>query len=87
MYNFILSTNNNMTVTQSIIFSKEFYDTARARRWLSRHHYVPIKRVHETTRYLRYRIKEPDERYEYRIKPFTNGVKAVIGFVSYQLYE
>ena len=76
-----------MTVTQSINFSKQCYDTARARRWLSRHQYVPIKRVHETTRYLRYRIKEPDKRYEYRIKPFTNGVKAVIGFLSYQLYE
>ena len=76
-----------MTVTRAIIFSKEFYDTARARRWLSRHHYKPIKKVHETTRYLRYRIREVDERYEYRIKPFTEGVKAVIGFLPYQLYD
>ena len=76
-----------MTVTQSIIFSKDLYDTARARRWLKRHHYEPIKRVHETTRFLRYRIKEPDERYEYRIKQFTEGIKAVIGFFLYQLYN
>ena len=76
-----------MTVTQAIIFSKEFYDTARARRWLSRHHYVPIKRAHETTRYLRYRIREVDEtRYEYRIKPFTEGIKAVLAIPIFQMY-
>ena len=76
-----------MTVTQSIIFSKEFYDTARARRWLKRHHYEPIKRVHETTRFLRYRIEEPDQkRYEYKIKPFTDGVRAVLGTPIIQMY-
>ena len=76
-----------MTAIQAIIFSKEFYDTARARRWLGRHHYMPIKKVHETTRYLRYRIKEPDEtRYEYKIKPFTEGVKAVLGVPIFQIY-
>ena len=76
-----------MTVTQGIIFSKEFYDTSRARRWLSRHHYVTIKRVHETTPYLRYRIREIDEtRYEYRIIPFTKDVKAVLGIPIIEMY-
>ena len=36
----------------------------------------------------RFRLRVPDEtRYEYKIKPFTDGIKAVIGFLPYQVYD
>ena len=75
-----------MTVTQAIIFSKDLNDTASARRWLKLHHFTPIKRVHETARYLRYRIKEPDyDHYEYRTKQISNGIKIVIALPFNQM--
>ncbi len=69
---------------QAVLFSKEIYDTHSARRWLRRHNYTPIKRVHETTRFLRYRIREPDyNNYEYTTKYITTGIKMIIGFPIY----
>ena len=69
-----------MAITQSVIFSKDLYDTTRARRWLRKNKIIPCKRVHETTRFLRYRIKEPDYKYEYRIKRISEGVKMIFGY-------
>ena len=72
---------------QAILFSRDIYDTNRARRWLFRHKFYPIKRVHITTNWLRYRIRPVDEdKYEYRMKLLSNGIKAVIEFLPYQMY-
>ena len=77
-----------MTVTQSVIFSKDLYDTVRARRRLKVHHFTPIKRVHETTRYLRYHIKEPDyDHCEYRTNQISNGIKMIVGIPYYVMFE
>ena len=58
-----------MTIIQAVLFSKDTYDTYRARRWLMKHKLYPIKHVHETINLYRYRIREPDyDRYEYRTK-------------------
>ena len=36
---------------------------------------------------LRYRLSVPDQtRYEYKIKPFTDGVRAVLGVPIMQMY-
>ena len=70
-----------MSILQSVLFSKDLYDTSRARRWLRRNKITPSKRVHETTRFLRYRIKEPDyDKYEYRIKRISDGIKMIFGY-------
>ena len=71
-----------MAITQSVIFSKDLYDTTRARRWLRKNKIVPSKRVHETTRFLRYRVRDPQyDLYEYRIKRISDGaVKMIIGY-------
>ena len=70
-----------MSILQAVLFSKDLYDTSRARRWLRRNKITPSKRVHETTRFLRYRIKEPDyDLYEYRIKRISDGVKMVFAY-------
>ena len=77
-----------MPHVQAVIFKREYYNPDSARRWLKRHHYEPIKRVHITANYLRYRIREPDEdKYEYRMKAIDTGIKLVLGILPYQLYE
>ena len=77
-----------MAITQAVLFSKELYDTASARRWLRRHKYNPIKRVHETMHFLRYRIREPDyDTYEYRTKQISTGIKMIIGIPYYLMSE
>ena len=75
-----------MTVTQAVIFDKSIFDTSRARRWLKIHHFEPIKHVHETSRYLRYIIKEPNENYEYRTKQISDGIKIIVGIPFYEMY-
>ena len=76
-----------MTVIQAVIFNKEMYDTARCRRWLMKHKLFPIKRVHETTNWLRYRIREPDyNSNEYRTKQISNGIKIVVSIPFFQMY-
>ena len=70
-----------MSILQAVLFSKDLYDSSRARRWLRKNKIIPCKRVHETTRFLRYRIQEPDyDKYEYRIKRISDGVKMVFAY-------
>ena len=72
---------------QAVLFNKSIYDTTYARRWLRRHNITALKRVHETTNWLRYRINQPDyDRFEYKTKNFGNGIKAVIGYPAYEMY-
>ena len=75
-----------MTFIQAVLFSKDMYDTNRARRWLMKHKLYPIKRVHETTHLYRYRIREPDyDRFEYRTKILTPGIKTIVGIPIMQM--
>lgn len=55
------------------------FNTKQARSWLKRNGYKPIKRVHETAKFYRYRIRKPGP-YNYRTKMFSPGILAVIGF-------
>lgn len=71
-------------VVQAVIFKKRWYTPDKARSWLSRHNYIPIKRVHITSHYLRYRIKEP-----YLFESFfminandAGTIKLVIGYMK-----
>lgn len=62
---------------QAIIFDKHIYSAASARTWLKRRGFVPIKRVHKTANYLRYRLVEPNPAYKYKMITLADGVKAV----------
>jgi hypothetical protein len=64
---------------QSIMFDKNMFDCTEARRWLKEHGYVPIKHVHKTKKYLRYRLINPDYLlYYYRTKHISNGIVFII---------
>ena len=66
---------------QAVIFKKDSFTKRKADAWLKRYNYVRIKPFHDTLNYLRARLKEPNEdKYEYRIIKFNDGIKAVIEY-------
>jgi len=69
-----------MSHIQAILFDKKKFDTKAARSWLKKNSMKPIKRVHSTGKYHRYRIREPRSDLQYRIKSIDRGVRAVISF-------
>jgi len=59
------------TEIQALLFDQKHWTTDTARKWMQDHNYDPIKRVHKTTKYLRYRLKEPSNRKLYRFITFS----------------
>ena len=54
---------------QAVLFQKNEWTTENARKWLKEHNIIPLKRVHKTDQFLRYRIKIPNyKKHYYRIK-------------------
>jgi len=73
-----------MIEPQAIILKKTHYSKRSSANWLKYHGFKPIKKVHETVNYYRYRLKEPDEEiYNYRLIPINDGIKMVIQFAKY----
>lgn len=69
------------TYIQSVLFDKTKFSTDEARKWLRHHDFEPIKRVHKTDAYLRYRLKKPHSDHRYRVKEIKKGnIRFVIGF-------
>lgn len=64
---------------QAVIFNIDMWTTDKARKWLKEHDLIPIKRVHKTARFLRYRIMEPTFNH-YKTKILDNGIEIVYGF-------
>ena len=63
---------------QAILFPVGNFNTDTARKWLNKSGYTPIKRVHKTAEYLRYRIAEPDKTASYTSKKLNNGIILVL---------
>lgn len=65
---------------QSIIFTKQKWDATGARKWLKKHNFKPIKRVHKTERYLRYRLRDPGIYSKFRtLTRDPSGILFVLG--------
>jgi len=45
---------------QAALFSVNEWSTDQTRKWLYTHKCVPLKRVHKTSSFLRYRLIEPN---------------------------
>ena len=69
-----------MSKIQSILFKNKSYNTTNARQWLGKHQFDPIKPVHKTKNYLRYRLRKPNKNYRYFIKTITPSIKFVLMF-------
>jgi len=63
------------------MFSKSSWTTDKARRWMKKHDLKPIKKVDQKGEYLRYRLRQPNDRkFEYRTMTLSakDGIKAVL---------
>ena len=70
------------TAIQSIMFEKNKYNTEKARKWLKKYNYKPIKRVDKTKNFLRYRIREPKKGTMYRTINFGDDIKSVVEILT-----
>jgi len=53
---------------QAVLFNINDWNTNDCRKWLYKHGYTPLKRVHKTS-FFRYRLIQPNyNKYIYRIK-------------------
>ena len=50
---------------QSVLFDNKLFDATSARSFLKTYHMYPIKRVHKTENYLRYRLEDPIKNKKY----------------------
>lgn len=66
------------TTLQAILFDNNYYNSDKARKWLKKNGYKPIKRVHKTENYLRYRLKKPNKKKKYRTIKLGYKIKAII---------
>jgi hypothetical protein len=65
---------------QAILFDKTIWSPNSSATWLMRHSFHPIKRMHETSHYYRYRLMEPSKRRRYVTKTIGHGIKFIISF-------
>ena len=69
-----------MSQVQAILFDKKHFSPESSLKWLKDHDFRPIKKVHETENYYRYRMTEPKGHKNFRTIDFNNNIKAVIYF-------
>ena len=62
------------TTLQSVLFPKGKYTLAHAHHWLKMHNAKPIKGVHETEQYYRFRMTEPNKNATYHTQKIKNGI-------------
>ena len=65
---------------QSVIFKKSGWTTSSARQWLRRNQIHPIKHVHVTKNYYRYRTTEPEIYKRFTMLSVSPTIKFVIGW-------
>jgi len=67
---------------QAVIIDKNIYTKKEAIKWMLDHEKdigKPIKKVHITTNYYRFRIRDPREFARFIIKSISTGIKLVLG--------
>lgn len=64
---------------QAVLFDKNYWNSRNARYHLKASGHQPIKRVHITDKYLRYRLIEPNyDKYNYIIRRGNNHIDYII---------
>ena len=64
---------------QAVLFDRKYWNTSQARAHLKASGHQPIKRVHTTDKYHRYRLIEPNyNKYHYIIKRGNNHIDYII---------
>lgn len=66
---------------QAVLFDKNLWNQSQAMIWLKKHHISPLKKVHVTKRFLRYRINDPKQYKRLRTDKLAHfGIDLIIGF-------
>lgn len=65
---------------QAILFDKSNWDLPMAKRWVREHGFRPRKEVHETRKFFRFRLQNPDKYSRLRTKVLSDGIEFVIGY-------
>lgn len=65
---------------QAILFKKDKWSSKKSLFWLKEHNYNPIKEVHITKNFRRYRIRNPDKFKRFITKKLKNNIDLIIGF-------
>jgi hypothetical protein len=68
------------THIQALLFDKNHFTEKSAEKWINDHDYRPIKPMHETENYYRYRLHTPKGLRNLRTIDFGNYIKAIIYF-------
>lgn len=76
--NLINLINIYIMAVQAVIFNKKDYTPTQCNKWLRIHRLRPIKAMHETENYYRYRISEPNPKANYMTKTVGKGIKVII---------
>jgi len=71
---------NKKTDIQAIIFNKLKYTLGETQKYIKEHSYKPIKEVHITGMYYRYRLKNPNLFYRFITKQIKPGIYLILGF-------
>ena len=65
--------------TQAVLFDVNKWSAKKAKLWLQKHSLSPMKKVHKTDQYLRYRIHDPAKYAHFITKTLPNGIVLIIG--------
>lgn len=68
-----------MSEIQAVLFDKTKWNTTKARAKLANMKLTPIKKVHITDRYLRYRINDPEKYNVLLTSHGDNNITYIIG--------
>jgi hypothetical protein len=68
------------SVTQAIIFDKFYWSPLETRKWLIMHHLIPIKPMHETKKFYRYRLRDPKDFKRIRTIKTKDHLDIIIGY-------
>lgn len=72
-----------MSKIQSVMFKRTKFSAEKARKFLKDHGWKPIKRVHKTKNYLRYRLRDPKKFKRFGCKPILKGdIQLLFGFTK-----
>jgi hypothetical protein len=67
-----------MVNIQAILFDKNYFNLEDTKIYLKKHRHKPIKEVHESQNYYRYRLFEPKKGDKYFTKVVKPGIKYII---------
>ena len=69
---------------QAVLFGVNDWNTSDCRKWLYKHGYIPLKRVHKTSTFLLHRILQPNyNEYVYHIEIIQKSPTIKLSYILF----